>query len=114
MMTPIPASLVWPYLAPETAQWLVDNRKAYGIGVETINFDKAMDATYPSHQIILGHGLFAIENVASMDQLPISGAELHVLPMKLGKMSGAAVRMMATFPEVMFEWPAATSTLDEC
>lgn len=91
----------------------MDNRKAYGIGVETINFDKAMDSTFPAHQIILGHDMFAIENVAGMDQLPIFGAELHVLPMKLGKMSGAAVRMMATFPEVMFQWPT-TSPLDEC
>ncbi|GBN35111.1 hypothetical protein AVEN_161666-1 [Araneus ventricosus] len=97
------AKLHHPGLAPEAAQWLVDNRNIYGIGVETLSFDKGTGFGKEVHQILLGHGMFGIENMANMDKIPIYGATLHVMPMKIGDASGAPTRIIATFPVVLLD-----------
>ncbi|KAF8777845.1 Isatin hydrolase like protein [Argiope bruennichi] len=94
--------MVFPGLEPEAAQWLVDNRKIKGIGVDTISFDKGTSLDFLSHQILLGHGIFGLENVANMELIPIYGATLHVMPMKMAKASGSPTRVVATFPDVIF------------
>ncbi|GFQ80130.1 isatin hydrolase [Trichonephila clavata] len=94
--------LVYPGIAPEAAQWLVDNRNIKGVGVDTLSFDKGTSPDFRSHQILLGHGVFGLENVANMEEVPIHGAMLYVLPMKIAGASGAPTRVIATFPEVIF------------
>ncbi|GIY95589.1 uncharacterized protein CEXT_464931 [Caerostris extrusa] len=89
-------------LSGEAAQWLVDNRNIYGIATETLSFDKGSTRTFPSHNILLGHGIYGLENVANVDKIPIYGAKLHVMPMKIGRGSGAPTRIIATFPKILF------------
>ncbi|GFS30419.1 kynB [Trichonephila inaurata madagascariensis] len=84
-----PNQLHYPGLAPDAARWLVENRNVFGIGVDTLSFDNGPSLTKDVHQILLGHGLFGIENMANMEQLPIYGATLYVMPMKIGDASGA-------------------------
>lgn len=98
-----PTKLHSPGLSPETATWLVENRNIYGYGTETVSLDKGPSQDFPVHQILLARGIFGLENVANIDKLPIYGATLHVMPMKIGKGSGAPVRILATYPEVIFD-----------
>ncbi|GIY54251.1 uncharacterized protein CDAR_172091 [Caerostris darwini] len=92
----------FPGFSEESARWLVENRNVYGIGSETISFDRGAANTFPAHQIFLGHGIFGLENVANLDKIPIYGAKLYVMPMKIGKGSGAPTRVIAVFPNVIF------------
>ncbi|GIY54245.1 isatin hydrolase [Caerostris darwini] len=98
--------LHYPGIAPEAAQWLVDNRNIKGIGVDGLSLDKGPSKDFPSHRILLARGIFGLENVANMDEIPIYGAMLHVMPMKMAKVSGSPTRIFATFPEVIFSYPA--------
>ncbi|XP_015906173.1 isatin hydrolase isoform X2 [Parasteatoda tepidariorum] len=95
--------LHFPGISADACQWLVENRSIKGIGTETASIDKGSTTTFPAHAIILGHKLFILENVANIDKLPIYGANLFVLPMKVGKGSGAPTRIIASIPEVIYK-----------
>jgi len=100
-----PAQLHSPGISPEAAEWLVDNRKVVGVGVDTLSLDKGSSQNYEAHQILLGNGLFGIECIANMEEIPISGATLYIFPMKIGNGSGAPVRIVATFSDDKFVYP---------
>ncbi|GIY24416.1 hypothetical protein CDAR_372861 [Caerostris darwini] len=91
-------TLRFPGISEEAALWLVKNRNAFGVGVDTLSLDRGISVNYEAHQVILGHGMYGMENVANLDQIPIYGATLYMLPMKIGNASGAPVRIIATFP----------------
>ncbi|CAL1268754.1 unnamed protein product [Larinioides sclopetarius] len=93
--------LHFPGLAPDAATWLVENRNIYGIGTEALSFDKGATRSFPVHQTLLGHGIYGLENVANVDKIPIYGAKLYVMPMKIGKASGAPTRIIATYPLIL-------------
>ncbi|CAL1297033.1 unnamed protein product [Larinioides sclopetarius] len=87
----------FPGFSEEAASFLVENRTIYGVGTEAISFDKGSSKTFPAHQILLRNGIFGLENVANVDRIPIYGAQLYVMPMKIGKASGAPTRIIATY-----------------
>ncbi|GFW16092.1 isatin hydrolase [Trichonephila clavipes] len=93
--------LHYPGISEEAAQWLVDNRNVYGVGSETLSLDNGPSQELMAHRIILDKNVFGLENVANMDMLPIYGATLYVLPMKIGNGSGAPTRIIATFPKIL-------------
>lgn len=97
-----PEKLHFPGISREAAQWMVVHRDIYGVGVETLSIDKGSSKDFPAHNIILGKGMFALENVANLEKIPIYGATLHVMPMKIARASGAPTRIVATFPKVVF------------
>ncbi|GFT37510.1 kynB [Nephila pilipes] len=107
-----PNNLHFPGLAPDAARWMVENRNILGIGTETLSFDNGPSVNKDVHQILLGHGLFGIENIANMDKIPIYGATLYVMPMKIGDASGAPTRIVATFPEIMFDYSTVSTAKD--
>ncbi|GFR20882.1 DUF4817 domain-containing protein [Trichonephila clavata] len=93
--------LHFPGISEEAAQWLVDNRNVYGVGSETLSLDNGPSQELMAHRIILDKNVFGLENVANVDMLPIYGATLYVLPMKIGNGSGAPARIIATFPKIL-------------
>ncbi|MCZ6633452.1 MAG: cyclase family protein, partial [bacterium] len=52
-----------------------------------------------SHQILFGQNIPAFENVANLDQLPVTGATVIALPMKIRGGSGGPLRIIAIVPE---------------
>ncbi|XP_055945080.1 isatin hydrolase-like [Argiope bruennichi] len=94
----------FPGLAPEAATWLIENRNIYGYGTDAVHLDKGSRSdTFPVHQTLLPNNVFGLENVANVDQIPIYGATLYVMPMKIGGGSGAPTRIIATYPEVIYD-----------
>ncbi len=87
-----------PYLASETAEWLLRN------GVKAIALDTSVDeapatparpADSPIHRILLGGGVMIIENLVNLEQLPPTGFTLMALPVKLYRGDGAPARAVA-------------------
>jgi len=99
--SPAPADvedLHFPGIGPEVAQWLVDHRDIDGIGLDTASLDHGPTETFPTHRILGKAGIFGLENVANLDQLPASGATVIALPMKIGGGSGGPTRIIAIPP----------------
>lgn len=71
------------------------NRKIKGIGIDTPSIDYGKSRNYPSHQILLRENIYALENVAYLDQLPATGYVVYCLPMKIGGGSGGPTRIIA-------------------
>ncbi len=79
----------------DAAQWLVDNRKIKGVGIDARSFDHGQTKTYPAHQIFLGNNIYGLESVANIDKLPVKGATVYVMPMKVKGGSGGPTRIIA-------------------
>lgn len=57
-------------ITPEAAQWLVNSKKFVGIGVDVASIDPGYSNDFKAHQILNGNGLYLLENVKMVDELP--------------------------------------------
>lgn len=92
------AKLHFPGLHPEAARWLVDNRKISAIGLDTPSIDYGQSTLFESHVTLFGANIPAFENVANLEQLPVQGAFVIALPMKIKGGSGGPLRIIAVMP----------------
>lgn len=92
------AKLHFPGLDPKAATWLTQNRKIKAIGLDTPSIDYGQSTLFESHQILFGKNIPAFENVANLDLLPITGAFVVALPMKIKGGSGGPLRIVAHIP----------------
>jgi len=90
--------LHFPGLAPEAAQWLVDNRGIVAVGIDTPSIDYGQSKDFRSHVILYGDNIAGFENVADLDLLPPAGAFVVALPMKIAGGSGGPLRIVAFVP----------------
>ena len=89
------AELSFPGIHPETAQWIIDNRKVNAIGLDTPSLDYGQSELFETHQILFEQNIPGFENVANLDKLPPTGAFVIALPMKIKGGSGAPLRIVA-------------------
>jgi kynurenine formamidase len=89
------AELHFPGLAPEAAEWLVKNRRINAIGIDTASIDYGQSQTYGSHVTLMGQNIPVFENVANMEKVPITGAQIIALPIKIKGGSGGPLRIIA-------------------
>jgi kynurenine formamidase len=87
--------LHFPGLAPEAAQWLVENRKIKAVGIDTASIDYGQSESFQSHQILASQNIPIFENLANLDELPPLDFKVFALPMKIKGGSGAPLRAMA-------------------
>jgi kynurenine formamidase len=87
----------FPGFSPEAAKLLME-RKVSGLGCDTLSIDYGASEDFAVHRLALGAGLYHIENLADMSELPETGAFLIVAPIKLEGGSGGAVRVFALLP----------------
>jgi kynurenine formamidase len=92
------AKLRFPGLDPAAADWLVSRRRIRIVGIDTASIDHGQTTNYPTHQRLFRDNVPALENVASMDELPADGFTVVALPMKIGAGSGAPCRVIAILP----------------
>ena len=87
----------FPGFSTDAAKLLVE-RKVSGLGCDTLSIDYGASADFAVHHVVLGAGLYQLENLSDMSELPETGAFLVVAPIKLEGGSGGAVRVFALLP----------------
>jgi kynurenine formamidase len=60
--------------------------------------DSGESEDFAVHHLALGAGMYHLENLADLSEMPESGAFLIVAPIKLEGGSGGAVRVFALLP----------------
>jgi len=73
-------------------------RKVSGIGCDTMSVDCGASEDFAVHRLALGAGLYHLENLSDLSELPETGAFLVVAPIKLEGGSGGPVRVFALLP----------------
>ncbi|MEQ1945626.1 MAG: cyclase family protein [Bryobacteraceae bacterium] len=89
--------LHFPGLSKEVAELLVA-RKVDGVGIDTASMDYGPSKDFIVHQILNKANIFGLENVANADKLPVKGATIIALPMKIEEGSGGPARIIALLP----------------
>ena len=84
------SSKSFPGLSVKAAEFLVE-REVIGLGIDTLSPDGTND-DFPVHQILLGQGKYIVENLAHLDQIPIIGASIIVLPLKIEGATESPIR----------------------
>jgi len=86
--------LHFPGIDSMAAVWLAEH-KIKAVGIDTPSIDFGQSKNFKTHQVLLGSGMPAFENVASMDQLPARGAVIVSAPLKIRGGSGSPLRVLA-------------------
>jgi kynurenine formamidase len=84
----------FPGLSVEAAKLLI-SRKVSGLGCDTMSVDYGASQDFAVHHVALGAGLYNLENLADLTEVPEAGAFLVVAPIKLEGGSGGPVRVFA-------------------
>jgi kynurenine formamidase len=92
------AELHFPGLAPDAAQWLVENRRIDAFGIDTPSVDYGQSTDFKTHVILYQQNIPGFENVANLGQLPAIGSFVVALPMKIKDGSGGPLRIVAYVP----------------
>jgi kynurenine formamidase len=87
----------FPGFSVESAKLLVA-RGAVGLGIDTLSIDYGASKDFEVHHVDLPAGLYNLENLANLDQLPEAGAFVIAAPIKLESGSGGPVRVFALLP----------------
>ena len=88
----------FPGFSVEAARLLIE-RGAVALGIDTLSIDYGPSKDFEVHRVTLPAGLYQLENLANMDQLPEAGAYLISAPIKLEGGSGGPVRVFALLPK---------------
>jgi kynurenine formamidase len=90
--------LHFPGLHPDAARWIVANRPIKAIGIDTASIDYGQSTLFESHRVLYEQNIPAFENLTSLERLPLKGATVIALPMKIKGGSGAPLRAIAVVP----------------
>ena len=94
-----PGKTRFPGFGAEAARFLVEERDAVGLGTDTLGIDPGYATDYPVHSTI-SHpkGLWHLENLTNLSQLPPLGAWVVVGVLPLVDGSGSPARVIALLP----------------
>jgi kynurenine formamidase len=85
----------FPGFSLESAQYLLNQVRPKAIGIDTMSVDYGPSRSFEVHALTLGAGLYHVECLANLEELPATGALLIALPLKLRGGSGGPARVMA-------------------
>jgi kynurenine formamidase len=91
-------NLHFPGIHPDAARWLVANRSVKAVGIDTASIDYGQSTLYEVHRTLFERNIPAFENLTALERLPLRGAFVVALPMKIGGGSGAPLRAIAIVP----------------
>jgi kynurenine formamidase len=92
------AKLHFPGISADASHIFVE-RKVSGVGIDTASVDYGQSKDFQTHRILYSKDIYGLENVAHLDQVPVTGALLIALPMKIKDGTGGPVRIVAVLPE---------------
>ncbi len=87
----------FPGFHPDAATFLVEERNVVGIGVDTLSQDPGNSTDFGTHITILGAGLYGIEGVANLGEVPASGATVIVGGPNHEGASGGLARLLVLY-----------------
>jgi kynurenine formamidase len=87
----------FPGLAADAGALLVE-RGVVGIGIDTLSVDPGSSADLPVHHTTLPAGVWQLEGLVGLEQVPARGAWLVAAPLRLVDGSGAPARVFAILP----------------
>lgn len=87
----------FPGLALDGAELLVE-RGVVGIGIDTLSTDAGHATTSPVHHCVLPAGLWQLEGMVNLEEVPTRGAWIVVAPLHLVDGSGTPARAFALVP----------------
>ncbi len=94
-----PGPLRFPGFGPDAARLLVDERGAAGLGTDTLGIDPGVATDFVVHRTIShARGLWHVENLMNLAQVPPTGAWVVVGVVKLVDGSGGPCRVLALVP----------------
>ena len=95
----VPGPLRFPGFGPEAARFLVEERAAVGLGIDTLGIDPGVAADFIVHrQISHPRGVWHVEGLTNLAQLPPLGAWVVVGVLPLTGGSGGPARVIALVP----------------
>ena len=77
----------FPGYSTGAVKMLID-RKVSGLGCDTLSPDYGASEDFPVHHLALGAGLYQLENLSDLSEVPEAGAFLVIAPIKLEGESG--------------------------
>lgn len=92
------SNLHFPSYGEAAARYLVDERGVAVLGVDTASIDYGQSEQFLVHQVAGRASVAGLENLANLDELPPTGAQVIALPMKIAGGSGGPVRAVALVP----------------
>ncbi len=93
------SQLHFPSFSGPAADFLIQKRKAIGIGVDNLSIDRGISKDFEVHHIVNKAGKFGLENVAHLDKLPPKGFSVIVAPIKIQSGTGGPARIWAILNE---------------
>jgi kynurenine formamidase len=91
--------LHFPGFSAEAAAWLVQERQARGLGLDTLSVDYGLSRDFAVHHVLGKAGRYGLENLANLDKLPPRDFYVFVAPIKIETGSGGPVRVFAVWPK---------------
>jgi len=97
--TPNDASkLRFPSFGEDAARLLVEERGVKAIGADVASIDYGQSKDFIVHRIAAARNVPGLENLTNLDSIPVTGAVVIGLPMKIEGGSGGPVRVIALVP----------------
>ena len=94
-----PGPLRFPGFGPDAARFLVEERGAVGLGIDTLGIDPGIDVDFVVHrQISHPRGVWHLEGLMNLAALPPLGAWVVVGVLPLAGGSGGPARVLALVP----------------
>jgi kynurenine formamidase len=90
-------TLHFPGFSEEAIAYLTA-RRVVALGIDTLSIDYGMSKDFAGHRRSHGAGLYHIENLTRLDQLPARGAFIFVGPLAIANGSGSPARVLAIAP----------------
>jgi kynurenine formamidase len=90
--------LHFPGFSAAAAKLLIHERKARGLGIDTLSIDHGLSRDFAVHHVVNAAGRYGLENVANLDKLPARGFYVVVAPLKIETGSGGPTRIFAVLP----------------
>lgn len=88
----------YPGYSLEAARFLLEHVHPVGMGIDTPSIDFGPTKNFEVHRLTMSAGLYHLENVANLEDVPPTGACVIALPMKLEGGSGSPARVLALVP----------------
>ena len=88
----------FPGVSEEATRYLLDQVCPTGVGIDTPSVEGGMGKDFDVHRLLLGGGVYILENVGNLERLPPRGAAALTLPLKLAGGSGSPARVLALIP----------------